>query len=108
MSAETIAKAFGGRKTGSGWSARCPAHDDRTPSLSLRDSGDGKVLVHCHAGCTQGSVITVLKQRGLWPNGVSTASDLKLINTPMKLSNSNSDVLRRKRRGIRRGPGPDR
>lgn len=98
MSAEAIAKAFGGRRVGAGWSARCPSHDDQSPSLSLRDSGDGKVLVHCHAGCTQGSVITVLKQRGLWPNGVSTASDLKLINTPTKLSNSNSDVLRRKRR----------
>ena len=84
MTAETIAKALGGHRVGAGWSAQCPAHDDQTPSLSLGDSGDGKVLVHCHAGCTQGSVITVLKRRGLWPNGVSTASDLKLINRPTK------------------------
>ena len=53
MNAETIAKALGGRKAGGGWMARCPAHDDREPSLSIRDAGDGKVLVRCHAGCDQ-------------------------------------------------------
>ena len=66
MNAETIARALGGRKAGGGWSARCPVHDDRTPSLSLRDSGDGKVLVCCHAGCDQGEVIAHLKASGLW------------------------------------------
>jgi putative DNA primase/helicase len=66
MNAETIAKALRGRKAGGGWSARCPVHDDRTPSLSLRDSGDGKVLVCCHAGCDQGEVIAHLKASGLW------------------------------------------
>jgi hypothetical protein len=66
MDAETIAKALGGRKSGSGWSARCPAHDDRTPSLSLRDGCDGKVLLRCHAGCDQNVVISHLKASGLW------------------------------------------
>ena len=66
MTAETIAKALGGRKAGSGWSASCPAHDDRTPSLSLRDTGDGKVLVRCHAGCDQDEVISHLKASCLW------------------------------------------
>ena len=65
MTAETIAKALDGRKAGAGWTARCPAHDDRRPSLSIRDSGD-KVLVCCHAGCDQLDVIAVLKARGLW------------------------------------------
>lgn len=32
------------------WTARCPAHDDRSPSLSIREVGD-RVLLHCHAGC---------------------------------------------------------
>jgi putative DNA primase/helicase len=66
MNAETIAKALGGHKAGGGWSARCPVHEDRTPSLSLRDSEDGKVLVCCHAGCDQGKVIAHLKASGLW------------------------------------------
>jgi hypothetical protein len=34
MTPESIAKALGGRKAGGGWTAQCPAHDDRTPSLS--------------------------------------------------------------------------
>ena len=66
MTAEAIAKTLGGRRSGKGWSARCPAHDDRTPSLSLSDSSDGKVLVHCHAGCQQGEVISQLRAIGLW------------------------------------------
>ncbi len=66
MRAESIARALGGRKAGSGWSARCPAHDDRTPSLSLRETGEGKVLVRCHAGCDQDQVIAQLKASGLW------------------------------------------
>jgi hypothetical protein len=47
--------------------ARCPAHDDSTPSLSICDVDD-KVLVHCHAGCEQEQVIAVLRTRGLWSN----------------------------------------
>jgi hypothetical protein len=67
MTAENIAKALGGHKVGSGWTARCPAHDDSTPSLSLRD-GNGKVLVRCHAGCDQDAVIALLRANGLWPS----------------------------------------
>ena len=65
MTAESIAKALGGRRVGAGWMARCPAHDDRKPSLSIRDI-DGKVLVHCHAGCDHRDVIAALKECGLW------------------------------------------
>jgi putative DNA primase/helicase len=66
MTAATIAKALGGRKAGGAWMARCPAHDDREPSLSIADSDDGKVLVRCHAGCEQHRVIAVLRARGIW------------------------------------------
>jgi putative DNA primase/helicase len=66
MSAETIAKALGGHKVGGSWMGRCPAHDDREPSLSIRDADDSKVLVRCHAGCKQEEVIAALRTRGLW------------------------------------------
>jgi putative DNA primase/helicase len=66
MTAETIAKALGGRKAGSGWTARCPAHDDHNPSLSISTGKDGKVLLCCHAGCDQIQVIDALRARGLW------------------------------------------
>jgi putative DNA primase/helicase len=64
--AETIAAALGGRKAGGAWMARCPAYDDRKPSLSIRDGDDGRVLVCCHAGCEQERVIAALRSRGLW------------------------------------------
>ena len=38
------------------WVACCPAHDDRSPSLSIREDGD-RVLVHCHAGCEVSAVL---------------------------------------------------
>ena len=66
MNAEIIAKALGGCRAGAGWVAHCPAHDDRTPSLSVRDFTDGKVLLRCHAGCEQGRVIAALRARNLW------------------------------------------
>jgi putative DNA primase/helicase len=46
--------------------AKCPAHDDNNPSLSIREV-DGKVLLHCcHAGCSQRDVIDALKALGVW------------------------------------------
>jgi putative DNA primase/helicase len=66
MKAESIAMALGGRKSGREWTARCPVHDDRTPSLSIREADDGKVLIRCHAGCDQEQVIATLRLRGLW------------------------------------------
>lgn len=63
MTVTTIAKALGGRKAGAAWMARCPAHDDREPSLSIADGDDGKVLVRCHAGCEQHRVIAALGGR---------------------------------------------
>jgi hypothetical protein len=66
MTAEAIAKALGGRKAGAAWMARCPAHEDRAPSLSIADARDGKVLVRCHAGCDQQDVIAALRARGVW------------------------------------------
>lgn len=39
------------RRSGNGWTARCPAHEDRSPSLSLSER-DGRILLHCFAGCT--------------------------------------------------------
>jgi hypothetical protein len=66
MTAEAIARELGARKTGTGWMARCPAHADRAPSLSIGDGDGGKVLIRCHAGCDQRRVIAALRARGLW------------------------------------------
>ena len=66
MTAETIAKALGGHRAGATWMARCPAHDDSSPSLAISAGSNGKVLVRCHAGCDQRDVIAALIERGLW------------------------------------------
>ncbi len=58
-----------GRKSGASWLTHCPAHDDKTPSLSLTD-GD-RVLLCCHAGCHPTAVIEALKARGLWQSAPS-------------------------------------
>lgn len=42
------------------WMALCPAHGDRTPSLSVARGTGGKALVHCHAGCTAESVMSAI------------------------------------------------
>lgn len=51
MRAEAVTKALGGRWFGSYGMARCPAHEDRRPSLSIRDGEAGRLLLFCHAGC---------------------------------------------------------
>ena len=60
MNAEVlIARLQVVRRNGKGWRALCPAHADRNPSLSI-DVRDHKILVHCHAGCSQEAVLAAL------------------------------------------------
>lgn len=47
-------------RTSDGWRARCPAHKDRTPSLSIAAGEGGRALVKCHAGCSTSDVMTGL------------------------------------------------
>jgi DNA primase len=48
------------RSAGAGrWVARCSAHDDKSPSLSIRDTGD-RVLIHCFSGCNPSDVIAAV------------------------------------------------
>ena len=48
MNAQDLTKALDGRWHGSYGTARCPAHDDHDPSLSVSEGQDGKLLVKCH------------------------------------------------------------
>jgi len=66
VSAEEIFQALGGKRTRDGYLCHCPAHADTNPSLHVKEK-DGKILVHCFAGCTQDAVIEALRARGLWP-----------------------------------------
>ena len=56
-----LSQLTGVRRTGSGrWIAKCPAHNDRSPSLSVRELNDGRILVHCFASCEVGSILAAV------------------------------------------------
>lgn len=49
------------KQTGTGrYLARCPAHDDRLPSLAIRELSDGRILIHCFAGCTTHEIVSAV------------------------------------------------
>ena len=39
------------------WTACCPAHEDKSPSLAIKEGDDGRVLLHCFGGCDVHSVL---------------------------------------------------
>jgi hypothetical protein len=55
-----LAKLPDAKKAGNGWSARCPAHDDRRASLSISQGDGGTVLVKCHAGCDASAILAAV------------------------------------------------
>lgn len=66
LTAEDIGRALGGKKVGKNWRCKCPAHDDKTPSLDVCDGPDGRPLFICRSGCAQAAVLEALRQLGLW------------------------------------------
>ena len=68
-----LARLEGVKRSGAGWMARCPAHEDRDPSLSINER-DGTILVHCQAGCSQEDVIAAMRiePRELFSDAVSS------------------------------------
>lgn len=48
------------RKSGNGYSACCPAHDDRNPSLGITQHPDGRILIFCRAGCGGAEVMEAI------------------------------------------------
>jgi hypothetical protein len=87
----------GARKTGNGWAARCPAHDDARASLCVSEGEDGTALVKCHAGCDTSTVLSVVgltladlfpakaaptpvrngRPRGIFPTAKAAVADLE-------------------------------
>lgn len=42
------------------WIAACPAHDDKSPSLAIRELDDGRVLLYCFAGCSAAEILAAI------------------------------------------------
>ena len=61
-------------KAGDGWTAKCPAHDDRRSSLSIGRGEGGRLLLHCHAGCALDDILAAahLEPSDLFPDTTTT------------------------------------
>ncbi len=64
--AQRLVIALGGQWHGGYGYVRCVAHDDGRPSLRLRDSESGILLVHCHAGCAPETILGRLRSQHLF------------------------------------------
>ena len=79
---EVASRLTKAKKTGKGFNALCPAHDDKAPSLSVSEGSDGKILLKCFTGCSTGSILEKigLEMKDLFPDN----------DTPIVRFNSNS------------------
>jgi len=57
---EVLQRLQGVRRQGGYWVARCPSHEDGSPSLSVKSGYGGRVLLNCFAGCSFASIIGAL------------------------------------------------
>lgn len=84
MKVEEIAERLHARPFRRGWMGHCPtelhAHGDRHPSLSIDEGQDGKILLHCFAGCPSEQIVKAMGLRvsDLFPDTPS----LKLQDPP--------------------------
>ena len=70
MTIQEILSHFQGvKQIAGGWQCLCPAHDDKNASLSISEGKDGRILLHCHAGCTNEAIVAAanLKIQDLFP-----------------------------------------
>lgn len=57
---EFLSRLDGVREVKGGWKAKCPAHEDKKPSLSIAEGEDGRILLKCFAGCPPEAIVTAL------------------------------------------------
>lgn len=60
MNLEEVARRFEATRSGAGFMARCPAHEDDRASLGISQE-NGKVLLHCFAGCVTDAILRAKK-----------------------------------------------
>jgi len=84
------------RRVGNGWMARCPAHEDRSPSLKLAVGEDGRVLVSCKVGCKTEDVLDSLglAWRDLFDQSGSPPRQVPVANRTPRFSESRTPLTR--------------
>jgi putative DNA primase/helicase len=84
--------------SGTGLTCCCPSHDDQNPSLSIGEGEDGRVLLHCFAGCSPESIVAALGMRmsDLFPSSEAQRRSRKRGNPPSRVSvvSDSSEALR--------------
>ena len=79
------------------WTARCPAHDDTMPSLSIAETADKRILIHCHAGCDPAAVLEAVGMRlsDLFPDPLyHRGGPLRTPSRPRTLTQFQADAQR--------------
>ena len=79
---EILSRFPDAKKSGDGWTAKCPAHKDGTASLSISEGSDGRTLLKCHAGCT--------------PDAICSSLGLSLKDLFLRNGQQNGKILARK------------
>src|SRR3990172_3883306 len=85
------------RQTTTGkWLARCPAHEDHDPSLSIRLTDDGVVLLHCFAGCEVSAILGAvgLTPTDLFPPKIPTGTPVSAWQRPSLTASDLATLLR--------------
>jgi len=98
MNLESIlARLQGVRRNGSGWQARCPAHEDRSPSLSIAEGRDGRTLLNCFAGCSPENIVRALglTMRDLFSDSPLTLGSAEAWAARQVVARAASDLRRR-------------
>ena len=83
------------RKSGKGYSARCPAHEDKNPSLLLSELPDGRILIKCLAGCSGQEILQNigLSLSDLYPqNGLGYYRSLANIDKEIQQKKANKVI----------------
>ncbi len=91
--ASEIARILDARPAGlNRWTAHCPDHNDRKPSLSIEEAEDGRTLIHCHAGCPTEQILKVmgLQMADLFPEKRKATIAARYVY----LDDQNQEVLR--------------
>ena len=103
--ARKLCESRGGKWSGTKGMARCPAHDDRTPSLGVT-LGRKAILLHCFAGCDQDSVLAALAREGIETSALFSGSSDEFPIQPRYSTKPSAAALRiwRDARPLHRSP----
>ena len=98
--ADWLDRLQGVRKSGAGYKALCPAHDDNNPSLSVTEGDGGTVLVTCFAGCMFEDIRGILWPQDAGPrmpteqrNGPEPPATAEAARKPRKLPDGPHDTV---------------